>query len=544
MIQLAKDFNFDIGIASEYYMPRKEYRTFHKPDHETEPKNAAVEYFKSRGICSKVVKDYGITTKRGDDNAIVFPFYDEAGESIPLIKYRAIKVGANGSKEWMEANCKPVLFGMNHCDPKDERLIITEGQIDSLSVIEAGIKNAVSVPGGKNNFRWVPHCWNFVNQFEEIVVFGDYERGEISLLTEITQHFGKNLIVKSVRPEDYKDCKDANDILRKYGREQVRNCVENAEMRPMEMLKDLADVTAPEKTEVLKTGIRCIDTILHGGLPFGLYHVITGKRGNGKSTLASQIFAQALNQGYSCMAYSGELPDYRFKEWLDAQIAGDRNMILDPRQINHEYQDYIVSASAQERINDWYRGRCFVYDNSTIHDENTHLLDVIDEAVRRYGVKVVLLDNLMTAVHKEENDGFKPELERQGIFCDKLADIAQETGALIILVAHRRKNDSGWTDASDNVSGSAQITNYAGVVISYDRYEENEIKHNESLENCRKLSIIKNRLYGTLGKNHCMMFSEKSRRVYTNQNELNTGFSWETEEMQWQQTNLDEIPFD
>lgn len=549
-VQLAQDFGFDIGVATEYYAPKKQFRSFRKPEKPIEPKDAAIEYFAGRGISKDVIKDYEITIKRDDNNTIVFPFFSADGESIPLIKYRAIKVKANGSKEWMEANCKPVLFGMQKCHPAMKTIVITEGQIDSLSLTECGIVNAVSVPGGKNNFTWVPYCWDFMNQFDEIIVFGDFERGEISLLKELTQRFGRNHIIKHVRFEDYKDCKDANDILRKYGKDQVRKCVNRAEVAPMPMLKDLADVKAPEKVEKLKTGIKSLDTILHGGLPFGLYHVISGKRGNGKSTLASQIFAQAINQGYTCMAYSGELPDYLFKFWLDSQIAGARNIIPDPKTAGRDYEDYIISSSALNRITEWYRGKCFIYDNTVIKDENAHLLEVIDEAIRRYGVKVVLIDNLMTAIHKEEGIDNRSELERQGAFSDKLAEIAQETGALIILVAHKRKASMGGVDASDDISGTAQITNYAGVVISYDRYSNKEIKEQSYLEDCRKLGVSKNRLYGTLSANICMDFDKRSRRIFGSSDELKFKYAWETGEDPVKETfvnvgeDLDEIPFD
>ena len=50
------------------------------------------------------------------------------------------------SKEWCERDCKPILFGMKQCDDAFKQLVITEGQLDSLSVAAAGINNAVSVP--------------------------------------------------------------------------------------------------------------------------------------------------------------------------------------------------------------------------------------------------------------------------------------------------------------------------------------------------------------------------------------------------------------
>ena len=73
--------------------------------------------------------------------------------------------------------------------------------MDSLSVAESGIENAVSVPNGALGFTWVPFVWNWWCQFEELVVFGDFEHGCITLLDELRKRFpGK---VKHVRFEDY-----------------------------------------------------------------------------------------------------------------------------------------------------------------------------------------------------------------------------------------------------------------------------------------------------------------------------------------------------
>ena len=101
----------------------------------------------------------------------MFPFKNAAGE-LKFIKYRNLNYDGTGNKEWCEKDCMPILFGMNHCS-KCGRLVITEGQIDSLTLAECGIENAVSVPMGKNGFTWLPHTWDWIQKFTEIVVFED-----------------------------------------------------------------------------------------------------------------------------------------------------------------------------------------------------------------------------------------------------------------------------------------------------------------------------------------------------------------------------------
>ena len=302
MITLAKDFADFFHLPREidtYYRisPADNYKRWKNAKRITESKDAAVRYMASRGISEAVTRQYEITVKADDENILVFPFKDENGE-LQFIKYRNLnfhKGESQGSKEWCEKNCKPILFGMNHC--KDfGTLVITEGQIDSLSCAEAGIRNAVSVPTGKNGFTWKPHCWNWMTKFDEVVVFGDNENGEITLAKEIGSFFPKT--VRIVRTEDYHGFKDANDLLKAEGPDALVNAVKNAEPKISEAIKDLSIIEAKDfsKLPTIKSGVEKLDESLGGGFHFGELIVLTGKCGEGKSTFASMCVAHALKQ--------------------------------------------------------------------------------------------------------------------------------------------------------------------------------------------------------------------------------------------------------
>lgn len=109
----------------------------------------------------------------------------------------------------------------------------------------------------------------------------------------------------------------------------MMEAVNNAERVAIDRVKEIADIEAVDLFSLPKisTGITGIDKVLSGGIYLGQTVILTGKRGDGKSTLGSQILANALDNGKSVFAYSGELPDYFFKRWLDFQIAGQQNVI-------------------------------------------------------------------------------------------------------------------------------------------------------------------------------------------------------------------------
>ena len=523
-VELCRDFGFKLGMEAE-----QEYKQFPQPEQRIVPRESALAYLADRGISKETAERYEITAYEDRPNVMFFPFFNEYGKLV-FIKYRnmAFKKGQKkGSKEWCEPGGQPILFGMKQCVNFD-RLVITEGQLDSLSVAEAGIENAVSVPMGMNGFTWLPNCYEWIKKFSKVVVFGDLEKGHMSLLDTLKQRLPN--AIYAVRKEDYLGEKDANDILRSFGADAVRKAVENAAEPDIGYVKELADVEDVDLNTLpkVKTGFYEIDSALGGGICFGQVCVLTGERGEGKSTFMSNVIANALDQNVGTFAYSGELANYHFKRWLNCQLAGDAYMI----PVETDYRDeqgnkqivYTIDPKVSRRISEWYRGRAFIYDNEFIGDdeETTALVDIIRDVAARRNVKLICIDNLMTAMDtvNEQSNLYLA----QSNFVGELKKIAVRYDVAIILVAHPRKrgrNDEADFE-NDDVAGSADITNKVDIVMRYGRAKEG------SDHDC-ELAITKNRLAGTLrkGANKIMLnYSAKTKRV-TGFRSLSKRYGWE-----------------
>ncbi len=519
-VQLARDFNYPLEFDDDQ---KKKYRTL--PPVKIVTRDKAVEYLRSRGISEITTRKYNITVGNKRDNLLMFPFFDE-NNVLTSVKYRKTDFvkGRDNQKEWFEKNTKPILFGMNRCTEKHDRLIVTEGQIDSLSVADCQIDNAVSVPGGQSNKTWVPFCYDFVDSFDEIVIFGDHEHGHITLVDQFTTSFPHKKL-KVVRTQDYLGEKDANAILQKYGCKAICDAVNNAEEIPVTAVKKLSQVKAVnlDKQEHIKTGIYDVDRYI-GGIYMGQVVVITGKRGEGKSTLASQIIANALDQSdpdgnpYSIFVYSGELPDYHFKRWLDLQIAGKQNVI---RSVN-EYGDetYDIPDDVVDKINRWYDDRAYIFDNTAVtaeikldgdnakRDGKISLLGTIETAIRRFNVKLILIDNLMTAL---DVDLSKELYRAQSDFVNAVKYIAVKYNVAIILIAHPRKTADGIELNADSVSGSGDITNRVDLVLTYSKNNDDDKDDFQS-----KIAIVKNRLTGNVADNIKVAYSQICKRIGCN----------------------------
>lgn len=523
-VELCRDFDYPLEMGEP-----KTYRKL--PQREVQTTSPAIEYMASRGIGRETVERYKITTRKDNDSILAFPFYDERN-ILQFVKYRHTKYSGRGNKEWCEKETKPILFGMAQCKGFD-RLIITEGQIDSLSVAECGYENAVSVPTGAQGFTWLNHCWEWIVQFKTVLVFGDYERGKITLLETLQARLPQKVI--AVRPQDYLGEKDANAILTTFGKQAVCAAIDNAEVPMLSNVKRLSSVESVDinKLDKINTNIREIDRTI-GGLIAGQLVLLTGKRGEGKSTFMSQLVCEALEQNYNTFIYSGELADFHFKRWLDFQLAGGDNVITNINAFGDE--EYTLLNTTTEQISNWYHDKAWIFDNGFVPDADAEfesIITTIERAAKQYDIRFVCIDNLMTAmdvVDKQDNLYLA-----QSNFVGKLKKIAVKYNIVVLLVAHPRKSNNDFTN--DDVSGSADITNKVDVVMSYSRAKESD-------ECDSKLQITKNRLTGKLAKNIELFYSPKTKRIF-GPNSTIRRYGWEGVQVKWQEIADDsfDLPF-
>ncbi|MBQ9252301.1 MAG: AAA family ATPase [Clostridia bacterium] len=515
-VELCRDFHFPLESAEQ---ASRRYRQLPQPSKPPEMRQSSLEYLASRGIGRETAERYGLTARKDQPNILCFPFFDLQGRLVS-IKYRNMRFrkGVDKCKEWFEKDTQPILFGLQCWNGSFDRAIITEGQLDSLSLSEAGIENAFSVPNGCSGFTWVASLSEWLNQFREIIIFGDWENGRMSLLDPLMQRL--QVPLRAVRQEDYLQEKDANDILRKFGPEALRRAIEGAEPPRVERVRDLASVQRMDLSalEKVRTGFREIDRAI-GGLIMGQVALISGERGQGKSTFLSQIIANALDQRdpqgnpYGIFVYSGELQDYLFRNWLDFQLAGKEHIDI----VENEYGEEtgVLQEETAGRISEWYRGRIWLYDDSILPEDGQNatdlLLETVEKVIRQYGCRIIALDNLMTAL---DGAGTQNELNLgQSAFVGRVKKIAMKYNVCILLVAHPRKSYTGIRMArtldNDDISGSGDITNKVDVVLTCSRDPERE--------NSARIQILKNRLYGRLkaGENAVRLnFSPLTRRMF------------------------------
>ena len=321
-------------------------------------------------------------------------------------------------------------------------------------------------------------------------------------------------------PRDFLGCETVWSLREEGGLKAIDRLLLNAEELPTQGLLNLADVDTTQRKNAKRvvSGIPDLDRAI-GGFVGGELSVWTGKRGEGKSTILGQILLDAVNQSHCVCAYSGELPKEQFKLGLLQQAAGylhtRRREDQRTGRVMYDVEDRVILA-----INEWWDKMLFLTDiqQKNAHDED-NILKLFEYANRRYGCDTFLVDNIMTAELKNEQQiGF---WRAQSSFAGRLVAFSKRLDVHVHLVAHPRKTD-GPIEA-DDVGGSADITNRADNVFKAERVTEEKVRE---VGYSTLLTVLKNREFGARDRVR-LDYNEASKRFYQADGSPSKCYTWE-----------------
>jgi twinkle protein len=493
-LEWLKENNIAYDKTPEYIQPK--YRV-------KELTTQVINYFYNRGITLQTLL-YG-NVKALEGGFAVFQFWEEDKLVMNKIRLARQPVMVNNKmelKEWKEKGGKHVLWNMQNINLKLP-VILTEGMVDALSVMEANEMNVVSIPSGTNDMTWIKNCYDWINKVTEWVLYVDNDEAGEKLKNELLIKFKifKCRIVKH-------ELKDANEELQTFGTEYINTVIENAKFQQVEGITNMAEVQIvdPSKMERCLTGISLIDKFA-GGYIFPSLNIWTGERGSGKSTVLSQTLLNCVDKGYKVFIYSGELMAGYFKLWLCSQAVGAANVT---KEIDKDTASisYKPKLELMPRINKWLNNKMYFYNDSNSNEEDKVLAVMLD-AYKRYNCRVFVLDNLMTIKFNSSKDGI---FRSQSNFVDRLRLFVKTYNLIVNLVVHPNKQ-------GEVIGGSGDIRNSAFNEFWVKKLDDNT-KFNTTIK------ITKNRYYGITGIERGYFFSPESKRIYE-QKENETIYGWE-----------------
>lgn len=186
--------------------------------------------------------------------------------------------------------------------------------------------------------------------------------------------------------------------------------------------------------------------------------VWTGKRGEGKSYVLTQLAQSVLQQGKKVLIASMEMPLTDTMERMQSIALGTQSPT---RQYHREYYS-------------WLDDKLWLYDQSDDVPAKT-IVGLCRYAIEELGIDHIILDSLMM-IRFEVRSSFE-KLEKQASFVRRLASLAKETNKCIHLVAHMRKGDGRTPQGSDDVKGGGDITDLASTVWIIESNKRKQEEH-------------------------------------------------------------------
>jgi twinkle protein len=213
---------------------------------------------------------------------LAFP-YRVAGKP-QAAKFRTVE------KQWRST--QGVTRGLYNQDALSQRpdlpIVITEGEIDCLTVMQSGFVRAVSLPDGwtekGNKTDAILEAEKLLRDSPFVIVAGDNDRAGESLPKAVANILAGHDVRAVTWPDG---CKDANDVLMAFGEGEVSACLNSAKRidPPGGFITGLSDLPPLSDRRVLRTGIDWVDKRI--AFEVGALSVGTGTPGAGKSTFTT-----------------------------------------------------------------------------------------------------------------------------------------------------------------------------------------------------------------------------------------------------------------
>lgn len=440
----------------------------------------------------------------------------QVGEGCHIATYRdedgtpvAQKIRKKGKQFSITGDAKAMgLFGQ-HLFSGGKSVIITEGEIDCLSVAQAfSLKWAVvSLPNGAQSaLKAIEKAYEWLNKFDKIVLCFDQDEPGRKAATAVAEVLpvGKAFIMSLPR-------KDANEVLIHDGTAPITNAFWNAtEWRPDGIVSG-TEFTREQLKSAAVRGYQLpwsiIDTKLRG-IREGELTLLTAGSGIGKSTAAREI-AYHLHQ-QSGLTIGNVFLEENNTKTVQAYVAIDNNVRLaelrvDPTILTDEQWDKSLANVIHQRM--------YFYDHFGSLDSE-RLLSKIRYMRQVLKCNFVVLDHISIVISGQQSSS---EGERRDIdmLMTKLRSLIEETGLGIIAIVHLnspegKPHEEGGRVTLKNLRGSGSLKQLSDNVWALERDQQSKSDPNVS-----RIRILKDREDGQVGEADWVEYSDQGRLVST-----------------------------
>lgn len=402
---------------------------------------------------------------------------------------------------------KDMLWGAHLWSGKGKKIVITEGEIDCLTVSQLqGLKwPVVSLPNGAAAAKKTCAAnYEYLDGYDQIILMFDNDEPGKKAIQEAAEVLPPGKVFVAQLP-----LKDANECLQAGQGQAVIDAIWNATPFMPDGVFSAKSLIARalEKADVasIEFPLGAALNEKTRGVRGGEVITLTSGSGMGKSSFARELaYGWGHSLGYKVgMAFIEESVE---ETMLD--IAGlhlNKRIRQFPETTNQEEKG---AALTQVFDNDTY----FLYDHFGSAEEDS-LLNKLRYMITVEECNFIILDHLSIVVSGMEGEG--DERKTLDRLMTKIKTLAKSTGAVIVVVVHlKRKEGKGGKTHEEGgrvtlgeLRGSGAIAQLSDTVIAFERDQQGP------QPNIVTVRILKCRFTGDTGVAGCLEFNKTTGRL-------------------------------
>lgn len=470
------------------------------PDSEME-----IKALRARGITSETCQKYGY-----------FVTKDDYGHPIQVANYKkdrqtVYQKTRDKNKNFTVRGKKEHIFFGQHLFPSGKKLVITEGEIDCLTVsqVQNNKYPVVSIPFGcrsaKETFKAQA---DWLQGFDEVIVMFDMDEHGQEAVKAVSGILPPHKLKIATLP-----MKDPNECLINGKADDIVRAIWNArEYRPDGIVNaaDLKDEFFSKEAVIESYEFPWADglTKMTQGIRKGEMLLLTAGTGIGKSTMAREIaFKLKMQDGMKVgMVMLEENKNKTLRDLMSIAVEKPLHLMwntVDKEELKPVY-DVLFGDG----------GFCLYDHFGSIESDN--LLEKIRFLITGEGCDFVIFDHVSIAVSGLDESSVN---ERKAIdmLMTQLRALVEETGAGIVVVSHLRKGDTkstpfeqGGTISLDDLRGSGTLKQIPDTILALERNQQSD---DEDLKNTMKLRVLKCRFTGNTGLAGYVRFNKSKNKI-------------------------------